>query len=252
MASKTSSRGRADLVATTNAGYTCGMKSEWLLLYPAGNVRSWLELTATTVNFRGRFRYRTAAVTTRRPDAWTDAGTVQSGDGQWVEDFNIASATAGKLWIQFAVGVATPLSGQFGEAFARMQGYLDGHAALLVAATVQVEPDVNAGQNSVVPLGQPFRAFGLGGVMAGFIVNGLAGSVVYDMVIRYYDGDSLTPGAWIALPSASWTITADEVRNSGDQAVTPGTKTRAQLGLKIGAGTNPRATISVVAAGRYT
>ncbi len=245
-----SKRARKDLVATTSAGFTTGVTTGWMLLYGAATLREWMELRAATANFRARFRYRTADVTTSRPNAWVTSTTDRSTTDQYIEDVTVSGLTD-KLWVQVAVAQATASTGQVGEATVEVQGTLDGNAAIVAADRVQVEPTINASQNAYYPFGSRFQALGLTGVMVGFVLTGVSGTVDYGLAIRYYEGDELEPGAWVDLVGFTG-VSADEVRNSGHQAVTPGTNMWAQLGLKISSGTNPRATVQVLGAARWT
>jgi hypothetical protein len=238
------------LTATTNAGVLTGVQTPWMLMYPGTNLRVWAELRAATTNFRGVLRWRTADVLTSQPNAWQDSATTRSTNDEFVEDFDISASTS-SLWVQAAIGVKTASSGQAGEAFGRLRASLSGDGAIVASETVQVEPTINTSQNAYLPIGGLFSALDLAGVMAGYVVTGVSGTLSYGLAIRYFKGDPNSPGAWTDLNG--WTgVTADEIRNSGHQATTPGTMTFAQLGVKVPAGTNPRATIQVVAAGRWT
>ena len=241
---------QGNLAATTNSGFTTVLTTGWILLYGATTLRTWLELLASTASFRARIRYRTADVTTSRPNAWVTSTTDRSTSAEIVEDFAVTAITD-KLWIQVAVADATASTGQIGEASAVLQGMVDGNSAMVTAGTIQIEPVVNASQNAYYPLGGKFGALGLAGVMAGFVVNGVSGTLDYGLAIRYYDGDDLTPGAWVDLVNYTG-VTANEFRNTGNQATTPGTKMFAQLGVKVPAGTNPVASIQVLGAARWT
>ena len=197
-----------------------------------------------------RFRYRTAAVLTSRPDAWVTSTTDRTTNAEVIEDFVVSTITD-KLWIQVALASATASTAQIGEATAELQGQLDGNASVVAAGSFQIEPTVNSAQTAYLLIGDLIPALGLSGVMAGFEVSGVSGSLDYGLAIRYFDGDPANPGAWVDLVTFT-AITANEVRNSGHQAVTPGTKMFAQLGLKVPAGTNPRATIKVLAAAKWS
>jgi hypothetical protein len=247
---RVTARKRKNLVATSNANSTTAMTLPWMILFGASTLRAWMEFRQITANMRLKFRYRTAAVTPKRPGAWTTSTVERSANGQIVEDTTVSGITD-QLWVQVAIASATASSGQVGEVTAALQAQLDGEAAIVAGGGVQVEPSVNASQNAYYPIGGLFSALGLAGVMVALIVTGVSGTLDYGIAIRYFDGDENEPGAWTDL--VNWTgITADEFRNSGDQATTPGTKMFAQLGIKVPAGTNPRATIKAIAAARWS
>jgi hypothetical protein len=242
-------RVKRDVVATTNAAYTLSsVVLPWMLCYGAGTARAFIELQKTTsANLRVKLRYRYAAVRTDRPQAWVDSDTYRSGDGANVEDVTLSGSY---MWVQIALATATASSGQAGEGFAELAATTNNKGAVVAATSVQVEP-TPSGAVAVFPIGKPFPALGLAGVAAAFDVTGVAGTLNYGLVIRYFTGDESEPGDWNDVVSYTG-VTASELVNTGDQTgITPSTNLLAQLGVKAG-GTNPRATLRVVGAARWS
>lgn len=216
----------------------------WMLLYGGGTARTMLQIGQLDGHFRTRIRYRMAAVRTDKPGAWQTGGALQTSNGTYVEDLTPTVGT--NLWIQFGLAGSTPNDAEAGEALVEYALNLQDKGGLVAAGVVQAIPLPSAAS---IPVGQPFSANNLAGVMAGFDITGVTGTLDYALLIRYFDGDPNEPGAWTVLDSQTGQ-TADTLYNTGDKATTPGTKLLAQLGVRFG-GTNPVATIRVVAAARY-
>jgi hypothetical protein len=208
-----------------------------------------MEFRGLTTNMRAKLRYRTADVLTSRPNAWNDSSTSRSSNGTYVEDVDLSAVTTA-LWVQAGIGVATASSAQVGEALATLRSSTKGLGQVVAADKLEIGPDINTSQTGHQAIGAPFSALGLAAVMAGVVATGVAGTLDYGLVIRYFDGDINAPGAWVDVVAVTG-ITSDEIRNFNDTAVTPGTKLLAQLGIKWG-GTSPQATLKVVASGRWS
>lgn len=243
-----SSRRQSQLIGYSTKVQT-GLVGPWFLLHGTTTLRVLATLRALEATFGAKIGYRTAAVLTDQPDAWTDSATGRSTAGQFVEDFSVG-AISSKLWIQPRIGAGLTSGATSAEAFGMLQAMTQSKGVIVAATEVEAEPSVNSGETAYVPVGDLFPALDLAGIMAGFTVFGVNGTLAYGVAIRYFDGDPTVPGAWVDLASYT-SITADETRNSGDLSTTPGTKTLAQIGIKF-SGTGARATIRAVVSARYS
>lgn len=242
------SRRASRQVVALSTTYSTGITLPWTLIYGESKVRTMLELGAVTGNLGAKVGFRTAEVRTDAPDAWsTIEGTVRSADGAFVQDLDV-SAVTGKLWVQFRTGVALT-GGTAAEAWARYRIVTRRNAVLLATRTIEVQPTVNSQGDAYVPVGRPSAALGVAGLMFAFVYSGAAGSLTYGPAHRTFDANDLSPSAWTDLATYP-AITGDEMRNSGDRAISPGLKGFIQPGVKI-SGPAARGTLRVLVAARY-
>ncbi|MEQ1564379.1 MAG: hypothetical protein ABMA64_01990 [Myxococcota bacterium] len=198
--------------------------------------------------FGGEFRYRTYAANPTQPGPWQSGAAVLNAATEYGEDLSLASIGA-KLWVQGALAVKSTTG--VAEAFACIQGYTRGNGKLVVSDKVQLEPDVNASNVSYYPLGSPFAAFGLNGLMFGAVLSGVGGTFTWNVAWREIKADADNPGAWTDLLGASATAGGNGEWNSGNLVVAPGVNGLIEVALKVVA-TNARATVQMYVAGKYT
>jgi hypothetical protein len=219
------------------------------LIYGESNVRTMLELQAVTGSFGAKVGFRTAAVRTDVADPWSATeGTVRSANGAFVQDLDV-SAIKGKLWVQFRVGVGLTGGAAPAEAWARYRIATRRNAVLLATKAIEVEPTINSASSAYIPIGRVSAALGVAGFMFAFVYSGAAGSITYGPAYRTFDVNNLNPSPWTDLATYAG-ITADELRNSGDEPVPPGIKGFIQPGVKI-SGPGARGTLRVLVAARY-
>lgn len=249
MSAPSLSRRMSRQVIAVNPTYSTGITLPWTLIYGESTVRTMLEIRAVTGNFGAKVGFRTAEVRTDAPDTWSEIeGTVRSTNGTFVEDLDLSSVT-GKLWIQFRVGVGLTDGAAAAEAWARYRIATRRNAVLLATRAIEVEPIVNSGENTYIPIGRVSGALGAAGLMFAFVYSGAAGSITYGPAFRTFDVNNVKPSTWTDL--ATYTgITTDELRNSGDKAIVPGTKGFIQPGVKI-SGKGARGNLRVLVAARY-
>ena len=234
-------------LSPTSSNYSTGLVTPAMLMYGATTLRALGELRAVSATFGGKLGYRTSAVLNDRPDAWTDSGTVRSTADNFAEDFSLTAIT-GKLWIQARWAGAA--SSGAAEALASVSAMVDAEQTPLALARVEVEPVTNSSQTGYVVVGGRVAALGLAGVMAGVRLTGASGTLTYGLAMRTYKAEGADPSTWTDLATYS-NITADELRKSGDLAVTPGTNGLVEFAIKV-SGTDARGTLDLLLAGRWS
>lgn len=244
------SRRVARQVVAQSTTFSTGVTLPWTLVYGESKIRTMLEVGAVTGNFGAKVGFRTAEVRTDRPDAWsTVEGTVRSTNGSFVQDLDVSAAT-GRLWVQFRVGVGLTAGTAAAEAWARCRIATRRNAVLLATRNIDVQPSVNPQGEAYIPVGRPAAALGATGLMFAFVYSGASGSLDYGPAYRTFDVDNLSPNAWTDLATYSG-ITGDELRNSGDRAITPGAKGLMQPGVRI-SGPGARGSLRVLVAAKYS
>jgi hypothetical protein len=232
-----------DQLEAENTSYTTKMVSKWMLAYGIGTTgyRILDEIRAIDGNYRQKVQFRCAAVTPDLPDAWTLSANVHSNNGVVTEDF---TPTASKMWIQ--AGISASVSSAVGEALVSLQASGKSNAEVVATGGFQVEPDLNSTTTAYYPIGEPFPAVGLAGLMYGVVVTGVNGTLTFRPAYRAVDRAD-DPGAWTDLASDE-TTTVNERYNSGDCTLTV-TNMMVQAGIKVT--TAARGTFSVLVAARY-
>lgn len=169
----------------------------------------------------------------------------------FAQDFSLASLGA-FMWIQPALGCAAT-SGTGAEAFGSFQTWLDSTGAIVAKQTIELSPDVNATKTAFRVLGKPFPALGLTGVMIAVAARGVSGSPTMNFVTRTFTGDPSTPSAWGTplLGTDKTYASLNEDYNTGNLAVTPGTVSLVQLGLKLPATTDGYGRFDIMVAAKY-
>lgn len=119
--------------------------------------------------------------------------------------------------------------------------------------TLQQEPDINSTKTALIPLGAPFPAFGLTGIMIGVAARGVAGSPTMNFVARTFTGDPSLPSTWGSnLLGADKTFAStNEDYNTGHLSFTPGDVALAQIGVKLPSAADGIGTYDIVVAARY-
>ena len=233
-----------------NVGQT-KLVTPWMLMYGASQLRATEEIRAITTHYGQQVVYRTAAVRTDFPSAWSPSGNNRTANGIHIANIDV-SATTDQMWLQAGIQSKGDNAGSAaeGEAWCRLKTSLDRTGRIVVAQTVHVQPAVNSSEAAYVPLGRPIPAQDLVGFMGAFIVTSVSGTLAYGLSYRTFEADPSSPDSWTDLQSYTG-VTSDETQNTGHEAVTPGTKLLAQPGLKF-SGTDARATIQVVVAARWS
>lgn len=225
---------------------TTMVTTQWMLAHGMDTLRVLQVFRAADSTYRGKARIRFAAVRTDQPGAWTDSATLRSTNGAFAEDFD-TSGTTDPIRVQVAsAGSAT--SG-VAEALVRVQGSRSGHAKLLGTRRVNITPSTNSTQTSYEVLYR-VPAQNLAGFMAACQVRVEGGTLAYGFGYRVYTDGTEPSGAWTSLSSYT-SITADELRNTGELAVTPGTNLWCELAVKW-AGTDVVGAIEVTASALWS
>jgi hypothetical protein len=195
-------------------------------------------------------RYRKFSVRPDSPEdaAWTD-GTAVTTTTPYFQSFNI-SALGSFMFVQPALAAASSTSN--GEAFSVWQAFTDSVAQIVVRQAVQLQPDLNTSQTAYIPLGKPFPALGLSGVMLAIAARGCSGSPGVNVVARTYTGDPSNPSAWGSnLMAGDKTFSStNEDYNTGNLVYAPTSVAWAELGLKVPAGSF-YGSFDIVAAAKY-
>ncbi|MEQ1503850.1 MAG: hypothetical protein ABMB14_16535 [Myxococcota bacterium] len=233
----------------TNATYTTMLLGPVMLAYGSDTLRVTGMLRALAGSFGAKVRYRTFTARVEEPDAWVDSATVRSAAGEFSEDFSLA-AIGSKLWIQPALAGATTAGAAGAEAFAAFQGWTKSNGVALATQTFEIEPDVNATQNSYLTVGKRIPALGLTGLMFAAVVRGVGGTLKWNVASRLVQADPAYPGAWVDLLGVDAQATGNTSWNSGNLAITPGVNATIETALKIPAN-NARGTITLIVAGKY-
>jgi hypothetical protein len=232
--------------------YTTVSTGPMILAYGGGTLR----ISGYVRNIRGSFaikpRYRRFAVRAENPEdeAWTE-GTAVTANGQFSEDFSLASLGA-YFWIQPAIGGAIT-TGNGGDGLVGWQAWIKGNGMLIAKQTVVLNPDINTSQTAYIPLGVPFPALGLGGVMAAVAARGISGSPTINFVGRTFEGDVSLPSTWGAnlLGTDKTLSTTNEDYNTGDLTYAPTDTGWAQIGLKVPM-VNAYGTLDILIAAKYS
>lgn len=195
-------------------------------------------------------RYRRCAVRVDNPEdaAWQD-GTAVSTTTPFSQAFNL-SGLGSFLYVQPAIGGSSSTSN--GEGFVVWQAWTDSTAQIVARQTVQLLPDINTSQTAIIPLGKPFPALGLSGVMVAVEARECVGSPQINFAGRTFIGDPTQPGTWGAslLGSEKVLSSLNEDYNTGNMAWAPTGAAWAQLALKVPAG-NFYGTLDITVASKY-
>jgi len=251
MPSKISKTHRRQVVAESTSNVT-GFTLPWILALGESTLRTTMELRAIGGNFGARVGFRTAAVQTTKPSAWSTSttGTNRSTNGVFVEDIDVSSLISSAMWLQPRLEVGVTSGSGVAEALAAMRIATRRKAVVTGASGLDLQPVVNSGEDAYIPLGKPTSALDLNAMMFAFSLTGLSGSLSYSPAFRTFESSAFyAPSAWTDLATYS-SVVADENRNSGVLTVAPGTNGLVQAGLRV-KGTDVRGTLRVVVASRY-
>jgi hypothetical protein len=128
------------------------------------------------------------------------------------------------MFLQPALGVAATDDGD-AEGYCMMQAWTDSSTRIVVRQRYELMPTINGSQNAIVPLGVPFPALGLNGVMIGIASRSLTASVALGIVTRTSKADPEDMGTWdttgLIGTDKSFGATAEDW-NSGVNARCPG------------------------------
>ncbi len=152
------------------------------------------------------------------------------------------------MWIQVALGgyYTTGIA----EVFVRMQSQVQGKGVLVATEVVEVNPNTNSGQSSIVSLGKRFPQIGITKLMFAYIFKGVSGTITYRPVHREFKGDPELPAFWSNLGAGDNTVSADSTANSGQLTVSPTAGYMfGQAGLKFSG--DAKGTITVMVAVIY-
>jgi hypothetical protein len=232
--------------------YTTASTGPMILAYGGGTLR----ISGFVKNIRNSFaikpRLRRFAVRAEDPanEAWTDGAEV-SANGQFSEDFSLASLGA-YMWIQPAIAVAVT-TGNGGDGLVGWQAWVKGNGMLIAKQTVILSPNINTSQTAYIPLGVPFPALGLGGVMAAVTARGCSGSPQINFVGRTFEGDVSLPTSWGAdlLGSNKTFSSTNDDYNTNDMTYAPTDTGWAQIGLKVPA-VDAYGTLDILIAAKYS
>jgi hypothetical protein len=148
-------------------------------------------------------------------------------------------------------------SGTGGEGFGYFQAWTDSEARIVARQTIQQEPDINSSKTAYIPLGAPFPAFGLSGVMIAISARGYSGSPTMNFVTRTFTGDPSLPLAWntgTPLLGTDKTFSNSdgfEDYNTGNLAFAPADVAFAQIGVKSPAAADGIGTFDIIVAAKY-
>jgi hypothetical protein len=241
-------QGQFDARGTT---YLTAAQGPLLLAYGETECRVTGYLRGIAGNFAVKPRYRKFAVRASNPGtAWTE-GTAVTTEVNFSEDFSLASLGA-YMFVQPGLGAAVT-SGSAGEGFAMMQGWTDTVARIVARQTYDLNPDINSAQSAIIPIGVPFPAFQLSGVMVGIASRSLTASVAMDIVTRTCKGDPEDFSAWdtTGLIGTDHTFgTTAEDYNTGNLAFAPADVAFAQIGLYIPS-VSANGSFDVIVAAKY-
>lgn len=214
--------------------------TEPILAHGMDTLRLLEVVRAADATFRAVGSYRFVAVRTDRPGSWTNSATTRSADGVYCEDFD-TSATTDQMYVQGRIA-ASSTSG-VAEALTKIQMSRDGEAKIVASEEINITPSTNSGDTSYKILAQ-VPAQDLASFMAACQARVSAGTLSYGFAYRVFEDGTDPEGTWTSLSSYTG-ITADELRNTGELSVTPGTNMFCQLAIKWG-GTDAVATIRVL------
>lgn len=237
-------------VTPAGTNYLQGLESSMVLAYGASNliVAGWAR--QGTNNARVKTMYRTFVSNRSRPGAWTvvGAGTPKTpsagSSGGEFADVQSLNALTGVMFIQGGLSAGLSAAGQGGDADVLLQCFAESNARVVATTSMEVEPDTNIGNTSIIPLGGPIPALGVTGAMVAGMALVSTGTLKLNFCFREYVSDLLAPGAWsAALLGADASLTGNVEYNSLDMPFTPSAgKSMIQLGIMIPAN-NARATL---------
>ena len=239
-------------LSATSATYLTGFEGPVMLAYGASKLRCTGFLRDIVGGCAIKPRYRKIAVRPDAPDGTITEGTAVTTEvtGGFSQDFSLTSLGA-FMFVQPLLGKAATTGA--GECYAMMQSWTDTVARVVARQTFVVTPSTNTSQTQILPIGTPFPAFGLTGVMVAIAARGVSGSPAIDLVTRTYIGDPSIPSAW----DTTGLIGTDKVfsstsedYNTGNLAWAPADVAFGQLGLWIPA-VNANATFDVIVAAKY-
>ena len=121
-------------------------------------------------------------------------------------------------------------------------------AEIVGKRTVNLQPDLNAGQAAYHPVTEPFPALALSELTFGFVLSGVSGTVTYQPAVRFFNRPDEAPGSWTDLSSPQSPAT-NERRIFWALGVSPGPNFWAQAGVKVT--TAARATMMALVSGKY-
>ncbi len=131
---------------------------------------------------------------------------------------------------------------------------MDSQAEIVGRQTLILQPNLNTSQNGIIPLGKPFPAFGLSGIMIAVAARGVAGSPTMNFLSRTAIADPSRPGAWdTGSPLLGGTKTFSSVTedyNTGNLIFAPTDVAYAQLAAKIPA-VDATGTFEIIIAAKY-
>jgi hypothetical protein len=253
MSAPKGTRPRQGQLTARSSTYLTALEGPEILAYGASELR----FTGLLRNIRDSFsikpRYRRIAVVADNPEnaAWND-GTAISTEVNFCQDMDLSSLGS-YMFVQVALGAAAT-SGSGGEGLAMFQAWVDTTAEIVVRQTVTLQPVLNTSQVGIIPLGKPFPAFGLTGVMIAVAARGVTGSPTMNFLTRTFSGDPTRPGAWDTgsplLGSNKTFSTTNEDYNSGNLAFAPTDVAYAQLAAKI-PDVNATGTFDIIIAAKY-
>ena len=236
-----------NLLADASGSFKMRMVGPWMLAAGASDLQTGLDIQAIEAEFQARVRWRTADVDTNFPNAWQNDGTVRSADGGYQQSFDISAEQA--LWVQ--PGVATKLNtGSNPETMpVRLWATAIGGGFIVGRQRIHIEQDASG---VVVPIGNPFAAAGVTGLMWGLIYSGMEGNVTSPTPVwrPYKTGDLTSPEAWESGTAGS-TVGTDQ-RVNMVMNTTTSDQFMMQAGFKYSSSSTQQGTIDILIAAKLS
>ena len=231
--------------------YVTSLVGKPILAYGASEIRFTGYQKAKVNDHAIKPRYRKIAVREANPDGTWNDGTAVTDELPFSEDLSL-SGLGSFMFVQ--PGLANAItSANAGEALAYMQAFVDAPSAIVVTQRVVLGPWINTSQDAIIPLGNPFMALGLSGVMVAVAARGISGSPKLDIVTRTYEGDPSLPSAWdtTGLIGTDKTFSSvNEDYNTGSLTFAPADVATAQLGAWLPA-VDGRGTLDFIIAAKW-
>ena len=219
----------------------------WMLLFGGASLVTGLDVRALEANGGVRVGWRTADVLGELPNAWQTLGTQRTTNDKFLETFDVSAQTS-SLLVQAAVFAGLTTGTTPKGAFTRLWASVKGAGMVVARQTVELVPSSTAVS---VPLGAPFPAAGITGLMAAITFYGVQGTIVAPSFVwrPFTLGDPRFPGSWSTITTGS-NITADGVLNTSG-SITTTSALMAQAGLQYStSGTTPNGIAEVVVAAK--
>ncbi|MCB9683671.1 MAG: hypothetical protein H6735_01360 [Alphaproteobacteria bacterium] len=219
----------------------------WMLLYGGSSLVTGLDVRAAEANAGLRVGWRTADILGERPNAWQTLGTQRTANNEYLESFDVSAETS-SLLVQAAVFAGLTTGTTPKGAFARLWAAQKDGGMVVARQRVELLP---SSTTVSIPIGAPFSAVGVTGLMAAIVFYGVQGTIVSPSFVwrPYTIGDNRFPGTWSTITTGS-NITGDGLLNTSG-AITTTSALMAQAGFQYStSGSTPNGVADVIIAAK--